>query len=161
MNDELHKRIEVAARHPKNMGEMSDADAVGTGGSPGCGDMLRMWLKYKVEKGQKIIDKASFQSFGCETAIAAASLATELIRGKTPEQAANLSGTELAEGLGALPPTKVHCTQLVEDALRSALFSSPKKSEPAHASLIDSLTKDDQKSGKLVFLDDDPHLKKP
>ena len=162
MSEDFHKRGEDSIRNPKNMGEMTDADAIGTVGSPGCGDMVRMWLKYKVENGQKIIDKATFQSFGCETAIAAASLATELIRGKTAEEAANMSGTELAADLGPLPPTKIHCTQLVEDALRSAL--SPDSAEasqtpaaPAPPSLIDSLNNDTPKDTgvKLVFLDSD------
>ena len=163
MSEDFHKRVEDSIRNPKNMGEMTDADAIGTVGSPGCGDMVRMWLKYKVENGQKIIDKATFQSFGCETAIAAASLATELIRGKTAEEAANMSGSELAADLGPLPPTKIHCTQLVEDALRSAL--SPEGTEepqepdvaktPAPASLIDSLNNETPKDTgvKLVFLD--------
>ena len=163
MSEDFQKRVEDSIRNPKNMGEMSDADAVGTVGSPGCGDMVRMWLKYKVENGQKTIDKATFQSFGCETAIAAASLATELIRGKTPEEAATMSGSELAADLGPLPPTKIHCTQLVEDALRSALTSEgtppteapTPASDKAPASLIDSLNTDVPKESgvKLVFLD--------
>ncbi|MDA7866463.1 iron-sulfur cluster assembly scaffold protein [Verrucomicrobia bacterium] len=162
MSEDFHKRVEDSIRNPKNMGEMTDADAIGTVGSPGCGDMVRMWLKYKVENGQKIIDKATFQSFGCETAIAAASLATELIRGKTAEEAANMSGTELAADLGPLPPTKIHCTQLVEDALRSALSTDTTEAPqaapaPAPASLIDSLNNDTPKETgvKLVFLDSD------
>ena len=159
MSEDFHERVEESIRNPKNMGEMSDADAVGTVGSPGCGDMVRMWLKYKVENGQKIIDKATFQSFGCETAIAAASLATELIRGKTPEEAAHMSGTELAADLGPLPPTKIHCTQLVEDALRSALSpdqaTPATEAAPANSSLIDSLNNEPAKDSgvKLVFLD--------
>ena len=75
--------LQSALSNPQNLGEMADADAVGTVGSPDCGDMVRMWLKYKDKDGKKVIDKASFQSFGCQTAIAVASLATELIRGKT------------------------------------------------------------------------------
>ena len=93
MSHDFHERVENSINNPRNMGEMADADAIGTVGSPGCGDMVRMWLKYKTENGKRIIDKATFQSFGCETAIAAASLATELIRGKTPEEAARMSGT--------------------------------------------------------------------
>ncbi|MCS1408131.1 MAG: Iron-sulfur cluster assembly scaffold protein IscU [Verrucomicrobia subdivision 3 bacterium] len=162
MSDDFQKRVEESIRNPRNMGEMTDADAVGTVGNPGCGDMVRMWLKYKVENGQKVIDKASFQSFGCETAIAAASLATELIRGKTPEEAANMSGSELAADLGPLPPTKIHCTQLIEEALRSALITKKPEVVPgaetsAPASLIDSLDNETSKDSslKLVFLDSD------
>src|SRR5438128_9520941 len=113
MDSDLQKKIAEAIANPKNMGEMEGADTVGTVGSPNCGDMVRMWIKFKEENGKKVIDQASFQSFGCETAIAVASLATELIRGKTPEEALNYSGAELAADLGPLPPTKIHCGQLV------------------------------------------------
>ena len=100
---------------------MADADSVGTVGSPDCGDMLRMWVKFKDQDGKKVIDRATFQTFGCQTAIAVASVATELIAGKTVDEALALSGEELAAPLGALPPMKIHCAQLVEGALRSAL----------------------------------------
>lgn len=161
---DFQKQVEESIRNPKNMGELADADAVGTVGSPGCGDMLRLWLKYRVENGRKLIDKATFQSFGCETAIAAASLATELIRGKTPQEAAALSGPELAADLGPLPPTKIHCAQMVEEALRSALSaeSTPAAaqcSEPttSPASLIDRLNSEDsgKPGAKLVFLEEE------
>lgn len=120
-NENLQERIQQAITNPKNLGEMQGADAVGTVGSPDCGDMLRMWVKFKEQDGRKVIDRASFQTFGCETAIAVASVATELITGKTVEEALSMSGTELAAPLGALPPMKIHCAQLVEGALRSAL----------------------------------------
>ncbi len=121
----LTKAIERAAHSPQNMGEMDSADATGTVGSTNCGDMLRLWIKFKEEEnGRRIIDRATFQSFGCQTAIAVASVATELIRGKTPEEALSLSGEELSAPLGALPPMKIHCAQLVEEALRSALTPS-------------------------------------
>ena len=84
MNDELQKKVAEAIRDPKNVGEMADADSVGTVGNSECGEMLRLWVKYREQDGEKVIDKASFQSFGCETAIAVASLATELIQGKPP-----------------------------------------------------------------------------
>ncbi|MCL4109313.1 UNVERIFIED_CONTAM: hypothetical protein GTU68_019741 [Idotea baltica] len=104
------------------MGEMTDADSVGTVGSPECGDMLRMWLKFKKnESGKKVIDRASFQSFGCQTAIAVASVATELLAGKTIEEARELDSSELSADLGPLPPMKIHCGQMVEGALRDAL----------------------------------------
>ena len=162
MNDDLQKRIAEAMANPQNMGEMADADAIGTMGNAQCGDMLRVWVKYREERGKKVIDRASFQAFGCETAIATASLAMELIRGKTPEEALALSGQELAADLGPLPPTKVHCTSLVESAIRSAL--APEQEEPkpvaptppasSATSLIESFTKPAQEGGlRLVFLD--------
>lgn len=119
---DLQQRIADAVAQPKNLGEMSDADAVGTAGSEGCGDMLRMWVKFRQDaQGRKVIDRATFQTFGCETAIAVASVATELVAGKTIAEALDLSGADLASSLGALPPMKIHCAQLVEGALRSAL----------------------------------------
>src|SRR6266581_6874767 len=121
MNDELQKRISEAMRNPQNMGELANADAIGTVGNSECGEMLRMWIKFKEEKGKKVIDRATFQSFGCETAIAVASLATELIQGKTAEEALSLKTEDLAGELGPLPPMKIHCAELVEGALRSAL----------------------------------------
>ena len=162
MNDDLQKRITEAMRNPQNLGELADADAVGTVGNSDCGEMLRMWVKFKDEKGKKVIDRATFQSFGCETAIAVASLATELIRGKTAEEALALKTEELAGELGPLPPMKIHCAQLVEGALRSALVPEPaeQKTEAASApprqeggsNLLDSFTK--PKSGKITFLPD-------
>ncbi|MEI6713426.1 MAG: iron-sulfur cluster assembly scaffold protein [Verrucomicrobiota bacterium] len=121
---DLQGRIEGAIANPKNLGEMADADCVGTVGSPDCGDMLRMWVKFREDdQGRKLIDRATFQTFGCQTAIAVASVATELVAGKTVQEALEMSGEELAAPLGALPPMKIHCAQLVEGALRSALQS--------------------------------------
>src|SRR3954453_20344559 len=122
MNDQnLEDRIEAAVKNPRNLGEMENADAVGTVGSPDCGDMLRMWIKFKEENGRKDIHRAPFQSFGCQTAIAVASVATQLLAGKTVEEAKAMSGEELSAPLGPLPPVRIHCAQLVEGALRSAL----------------------------------------
>jgi nitrogen fixation NifU-like protein len=121
VNDDLQTRIEEAVKNPRNLGEMKDADAIGTVGSADCGDMLRMWVKFKEEGGRKVIDRATFQTFGCQTAIAVASVATEMLAGKTIAEAKSMSGEELAAPLGALPPVKIHCAKLVEGALRSAL----------------------------------------
>jgi NifU-like protein involved in Fe-S cluster formation len=121
MSDNQTQSVEAAAKNPKNLGEMENADAVGTVGRSDCGDMLRMWVKFKEEDGRKVIDRATFQTFGCQTAIAVASVATEMIRGKTAAEALSMSGEELSSQLGPLPPMKIHCAQLVEDALRSAL----------------------------------------
>src|SRR5471030_523949 len=127
----LESKIQEAVQNPQNVGEMSDADAVGTVGSEGCGDMLRMWVKFKEEDGRKVIDRATFQTFGCQTAIAVASVATEMLAGKTIAEARSMSGEELAAPLGPLPPVKIHCAQLVEGALRSALSGeeTPPKTE--------------------------------
>ena len=161
MNEDLQKRIQAALANPQNMGEMAGADSVGTVGNADCGEMLRLWVKFKESNGKRVIDRASFQSFGCETAIAVASLATELIRGKTAEEALALRTEELAGELGPLPPMKIHCAQLVEGALRSAL--EPQKAEvkkefsPALANaptLLDNFSKPKEGGVKLTFLDE-------
>jgi nitrogen fixation NifU-like protein len=162
MSDNFEQRVRDAMANPQNVGEMAGADAVGTVGSPGCGDMMRMWIKFKEQNGRKVIDRASFQSFGCETAIAVASLATEIIKGKTPEEALALKGQQLAPDLGALPPMKIHCSELVEEALRNALqpaapvpVAAPTTLPPAAGTtLMDSLAQSGQSGGgkKIVFL---------
>ena len=162
MNDDLEKRIREAMAHPQNLGELPDADAVGTVGNSECGELLRMWIKYKEERGKKVIDKATFQSFGCETAIAVASLATELIKGKTAEEALSLKTNDLAGELGPLPPMKIHCAELVQGALRSALEpeveTKPASSRTPSAlqtpGLLDSFNKPKQGGVKVVFFGD-------
>ena len=160
MNEDLQKRIAEAMRNPQNLGELPGADAIGTVGNSDCGEMLRMWVKFKQQDGRRVIDRATFQSFGCETAIAVASLATELIRGKTPEEALALKTEELAGELGPLPPMKIHCAQLVEGALRSALDpqENPKSSasHPVSAPAVrplDSFAQPKSGSVKINFLD--------
>jgi len=165
MTEDLQKRIREAIKNPRNMGELLDADAVGTVGNSECGEMLRLWIKYKEERGRKVIDRATFQSFGCDTAIAVASLATELIRGKTAEEALSLKTEELAGELGPLPPMKIHCAQLVEGALRSALKPMEQEKKtlmPTRpvvgsqgANLLDSFSAATQKEGsvRIVLLD--------
>src|SRR5215471_18740524 len=160
MADELQKRIEEALANPQNVGELTNADAVGTVGNSDCGEMLRMWVKFKEENGKKVIDRATFQSFGCDTAIAVASLATELIRGKTAKEALALKTEELAGELGPLPPMKIHCAQLVEGALRSALdpeqpdAKSSEVTKPI-ASLLDNFSQPKSRGVKLTFLDEE------
>lgn len=122
---DLEKNISAAIGDAGNVGEMENADAVGTAGSEDCGDMLRMWIKFREENGRKVIDRASFQTFGCQTALAVATLATKMIEGKTSAEALAMSGQDLAAPLGALPPMKIHCAELVESALRDALEGRP------------------------------------
>jgi len=166
MNDDFEKRIEEALRDPKNLGELQGADAVGTAGSASCGDMIRLWIKFKEQSGKRVIDQATFQSFGCQTAIAVASLATEMIRGKTAEEVLAMSSEELAPSLGPLPPVKIHCTQLVESALHSALQGGAVPNAPAQApvsapaaasSLLERFSQPEHSAGKLriVLLDDE------
>jgi NifU-like protein involved in Fe-S cluster formation len=141
MND-FETRLKQALESPQNQGEMADADSVGTVGSPDCGDMLRMWLKFTEKDGQKIIDRASFQSFGCQTAIAVASMATQILKGKTLEQARAMKASELSGELGALPPMKIHCGQLVEGALKEALdgANTPYPTTSRHSPTTETLS---------------------
>ena len=133
-------KVREALANPLNQGELADADAVGTVGSPECGDMLRMWLKFTEKDGKRVIDRASFQAFGCQTAIAVASMATELLRGKTAEEAKLLSAQDLTGDLGPLPPMKIHCGQLVEGALRNALDNDAPPLVPAPGVMAPTLS---------------------
>ena len=161
MSDDLQSRIEEAVKNPRNLGEMKDADAVGTVGSADCGDMLRMWVKFKEEGGRKVIDRATFQTFGCQTAIAVASVATEMLAGKTVAEAQSMSGEELAAPLGALPPVKIHCAQLVEGALRSALSgektSPPAESRPVSPTLLQNFASESGSKKVKIVLATDKH----
>ncbi len=159
-------KLQEAIASPRNLGEMSDADAVGTVGSPDCGDMVRMWIKYREKDGRKVIDKATFQSFGCQTAIAVASMATELIRGKTREEAMQMSGEDLSKPLGPLPPMKIHCGQMVEGALKAALEAESRggredrgekeegrdQQTTASPTLAESLSASGKKEGKIKIV---------
>ena len=117
--------------------------------------MLRMWLKFTEKDGKKVIDRASFQAFGCQTAIAVASMATELLKGKTPEEARSLKPDELSGDLGPLPPMKIHCGQLVEDALKNALDGKDSPAKPAAETLTSQLQPATGGKIKIVPLDED------
>ncbi len=148
-------KVRDAIANPQNMGEMEDADAVGTVGSADCGDMLRMFLKFGERDGERVIDRASFQSFGCQTAIAVASMATEMLRGKSLDEAQHLSADEMSADLGALPPMKVHCGQMVEGALRSALDAGAQEGDRAEAgadNLAASLSPGGAVAGKIKIV---------
>jgi len=103
------------------MGEMKDADAIGEFGNPTCGDLMSIYIKVKEENGQEVISDISFQTFGCAAAIATSSMITELAKGKTLEDASNISRDDVAESLDGLPPIKLHCSNLAADALRNAI----------------------------------------
>ncbi len=109
--------------HPRNMGEIENPSGVGEVGNPACGDVMRLYLK--IEDG-KIID-AKFKTFGCGAAIASSSMTTELIKGKSIDEALKLSNEAVSEALGGLPPAKQHCSVLAEEALQAALEDYKKK----------------------------------
>jgi len=103
--------------NPRNVGEIKDADGVGEVGNPVCGDMMTFYVKVKDGK----LDDVKFKTFGCGAAIATSSMATDLIKGKTIEEALQLTNAAVAEALGGLPKVKMHCSVLAEQAVRSAV----------------------------------------
>jgi nitrogen fixation NifU-like protein len=104
-------------RNPRNVGRIEDADGVGKVGNPLCGDVMVMYLKIRDDR----IEDAKFETFGCGAAIATSSMATELIKGKTVEEALRVTNKAVAEALGGLPPHKMHCSVLAEEAIRAAI----------------------------------------
>lgn len=109
--------------HPRNCGEIPDASGIGTVGNPICGDVMRMYIKVEND----IIVDAKFKTFGCAAAISTSSMVTQLIKGKSVEEALKISNRAVAEALGGLPPIKLHCSVLAEQALRAALEDYYKK----------------------------------
>ena len=103
--------------NPRNVGEIPDANGVGTVGNAKCGDIMRMYLK--VENG--IIEDVKFKTFGCGAAIATSSMATEMVKGKTLKEALELTNKAVAEALDGLPPVKMHCSLLAEEAIHAAV----------------------------------------
>lgn len=103
--------------NPRNVGEIPDANGIGEVGNPVCGDIMKMYLK--IENG--IIKDVKFKTFGCGAAIATSSVSTELIKGKTIDEALKLTNKEVVDELGGLPPVKLHCSVLAEEAIKSAI----------------------------------------
>ena len=109
--------------NPRNVGEIEGADGVGEVGNPACGDMMRLYLK--IDEG-KVVD-AKFRTFGCGAAIASSSMLTEMIKGKTLEEARAISNQHVADALDGLPAVKIHCSVMAEQAVKSALDDYDKK----------------------------------
>ena len=103
--------------HPRNVGEIEDANGVGEVGNAKCGDIMKMYLKIKDDK----IEDVKFETFGCGSAIASSSMATEMIKGKTLEEATAVTNKQVVEALGGLPAHKLHCSVLAEEAIKSAV----------------------------------------
>jgi nitrogen fixation NifU-like protein len=104
-------------KNPRNVGELKDADGEGTVGNPVCGDMMTMYIKVKDEK----IEDIKFKTFGCGAAIATSSMTTELAKGKTLEEALQITKKNVADALEGLPPVKMHCSNLAAEALHEAI----------------------------------------
>jgi len=111
--------------NPRNMGELEEANAVGTVGSPACGDMMDIYLKVE---GDEIVD-ASFKTFGCTAAIANSSMMTEMVKGMRLEEAEKLKNRDIEEALDGLPPHKIHCSTLAADALHEAIKSYKERAQ--------------------------------
>ena len=109
-------------RNPRNVGEIEDANGIGEVGNAKCGDIMKVYLKVE----DNIIKDVKFQTFGCGSAIASSSMATELIKGKTLEEAWELSNKAVAEALDGLPPVKMHCSVLAEEAIHKAIKKKKK-----------------------------------
>ena len=112
-------------RNPHNVGEIKDADGVGTVGNPVCGDMMTMYIKVKDDK----IEDIKFKTYGCGAAIATSSMTTELAKGKTIDEADKITRGSVAEALDGLPPVKMHCSNLAADALHEAIKDYRKRKE--------------------------------
>ncbi len=110
-------------RNPRNMGEIPDADGVGTVGNPVCGDLMSIYIKVKNDR----IEDIKFKTFGCGAAIATSSMITELAKGKTLDEAMKISRGDVASSLDGLPPIKMHCSNLAADGLHAAIQDYLKK----------------------------------
>ena len=110
-------------QNPRNVGEIADADGVGEIGNPVCGDMMSFYIKVKDDK----IDDVKFKTFGCGAAIAVSSMVSEMAKGKTLDEALQITNASVAKELGGLPPNKMHCSNLGADALHKAIEDYKKK----------------------------------
>ena len=131
MNNLYSKKVIEYFRHPKNMGEIKNADGVATVGNPVCGDVMKITIKIagsgKREAGSKKIADIKFQTLGCGAAIATSSVLTELAKGKTLKAAEKISKKDIVKALGGLPSNKLHCSLLAVDALKKAIADYRKK----------------------------------
>lgn len=116
-------RVVKEFQNPQNVGEMKDANAVGTVGNATCGDIMKIYMKIE----DNIIKDVSFQTFGCAAAIATSSVATTMIKGKTVDEALKITNAEVVETLGGLPAQKLHCSVLAEEAIKAAVNDYLKK----------------------------------
>ena len=122
-------------QHPRNVGEIEGASGVGTVGNAKCGDIMRMFLDIDAET--HIIKECKFKTFGCGAAVATSSMATEMVKGKTIEEAMQITNKAVMEALDGLPPVKVHCSLLAEEAIHAALWDYAEK----HGIVIECLDK--------------------
>ena len=115
---EYSEKVKEHFRNPRNVGEIINPDGVGKVGNPVCGDIMELYIR--VQEG--LITDAKFKTFGCGAAIATSSMVTEMVKNKTIEEALKISNRAVAEALGGLPPIKMHCSVLAEEALKNAIY---------------------------------------
>ena len=127
---EYSEKVKEHFRNPRNVGEIENPDGIGKAGNPVCGDIMELYIK--VQEG--VITDAKFKTFGCGAAIATSSMVTELVKNKTIEDALKISNRAVAEALGGLPPIKMHCSVLAEEALRKAIDDYLSRSSKAISS---------------------------
>jgi len=120
---EYSEKVMDHFKNPRNVGEIEDAAGVGTVGNAKCGDIMRMYLDIK----DNVIEDAKFKTFGCGAAIATSSMATELVKGKSVEEAMQITNKAVMEALDGLPPVKIHCSLLAEEAIHAALWDYSEK----------------------------------
>lgn len=123
--EEYSKKVMDHFMNPRNVGIIEDANGIGEVGNPVCGDIMRMYLKIE----DNIIKDVKFKTFGCGAAVATSSMATELIKGKTVDEALDITNRAVAEALDGLPPIKMHCSNLAEQAIKAAIEDYKKKNE--------------------------------
>jgi len=123
MEGQYSEKVMDHFKNPRNVGDMPDADGTGHVGNPTCGDIMELYLKVR----DNVIVDAKFKTFGCGAAIATSSMVTELVKGKSVDEALKISNRAVAEALGGLPPIKMHCSLLAEQALKSAITDYYKK----------------------------------
>lgn len=126
---------EIVMEHftnPRNVGEIKDADGVGQVGNPKCGDIMKMY--FKIDENEVITD-VKFKTFGCGSAIASSSIATELIKGKTVKEALQVSNKKVVDELGGLPAVKIHCSVLAEQAIKSTIYDYAQKNNKHYEEL--------------------------
>ena len=123
MEDMYTEKAKEHFFHPRNVGEIKDADGIGTVGNPVCGDVMTIYIKVKDGR----IADIKFKTYGCAAAIASSSIATEMVKGKTLDEAMKLTRDDVANELGGLPAIKMHCSNLAADALREAIKDYRKK----------------------------------
>jgi nitrogen fixation NifU-like protein len=115
-------------KKPHNCGVIKDADGVGVVGNPVCGDVMKLYIKVKESKGKEIIKDIKFETFGCVAAIATSSVITDIVKGKSIDEALKIKKENIVKKLGGLPPIKIHCSLLAVDALNAAIYDYYKKS---------------------------------